>query len=520
MRDALEYCCRAGGGRRPRSAQDAGLAREDSVRPRITKNTGWGTAASTTSRDAASAKSDAAHGANKVDIEFGDPRIGEVVRAVCADVAREGGRAFLVGGCVRDAALGRQPQDADIEVFGVPAARLQALVGARFAVDLVGEAFGVLKIHGVPVDVSLPRRESKSGLGHKGFTVFSDPDLAYEEAAARRDFTINAMSFDPLGGALIDPFGGMRDLAGGVLRHTSPRFAEDPLRVLRGMQFAARFDFGVAPATVVLCRAIEPEGLARERIFAEWKKLVVDGARPSRGLAFLDECGWVRYYPELAAMIECPQEPDWHPEGDVWVHTLHCMDAFAGERLGDPYEDLVVGFGVLCHDFGKPPTTAYEGGRIRSRGHERAGEEPTRAFLGRMTGQTDLIEDVVALVAHHLRPQQLHYARAGDSAIRRLARSVRRIDRLVRVARADRAGRPGHPDDAFPEGDWLLAEARRLAVADAAPAPLVLGRHLIALGLEPGPHFGPILDACYEAQLDGEFATVEDGIAFAERWIR
>lgn len=439
--------------------------------------------------------------------------------AICGDVHAAGGRALLVGGSVRDALQGVVPQDLDVEVYGLAPERLTALLGQRYRFDLVGRAFGVIKLRGVPIDVALPRRESKTGLGHKGFEVLSDPDMTIEEAAMRRDFTINALAFDPLTENLFDPCNGVSDLTAGVLRHTSIKFIEDPLRVLRGMQFAARFDMRVAPETVALCRTLEPEGLSAERVFDEWKKLIVKGVRPSRGLAFLYDCGWITYYPELAALAGCLQEPEWHPEGDVWTHTLHCMDAFAAEeRIGDAWEDLIVGLAVLCHDLGKPATTLFERGRLRSVGHEEAGAGPTRTFLARMTAQQDLIDQVVALVVHHLRPRMLYDARSGDSAIRRLARNVR-IDRLVRVSRADASGRPPLPSDGAEPAEWLLQRAHALEVAAAAPTPVVMGRHLLDSGMKPGPELGRLLAMCYEAQLDGVFATLEDGVAFALKWI-
>jgi tRNA nucleotidyltransferase (CCA-adding enzyme) len=340
------------------------------------------------------------------------------------------------------------------------------------------------------------------------------------EALARRDFTVNSIALEPETGRLIDPYSGVRDLQARTLRHTSAQFSEDPLRVLRAMQFAARFDFEVAPETVALCRTIEPEGLARERIFEEWRKLMLRGVRSSRGLQFLRASGWVRYFPELEALIGCEQEPEWHPEGDVWTHTLHCMDAFGRERTGDPVEDLIVGFGVLCHDLGKPATTRFDNGRLRSHGHEAAGEAPTRSFLARLTNEADLVEAVVPLVVHHLRPVELYEANAGDSAVRRLAHRVQRIDRLVRVARADQAGRPPRPFDGFPAGDWLLERAREHKIESSAPQPLVMGRHLIELGLSPGVQFGELLETCYQAQLDGKFATREEGLQFVRRLLK
>ncbi|MCP4659257.1 MAG: polynucleotide adenylyltransferase [bacterium] len=448
-------------------------------------------------------------------IDIADPQLRHAQEAICRKVAAAGGRALLVGGSVRDALVGLAAEDLDFEVYGLEPERLRALLAEEFPLDLVGRSFGVLKIRHLAIDVAIPRRESKRGLGHRGFEIHSDPSLSVAEAASRRDFTINAIAWDPLRDEFLDPAGGRRDLEAGVLRHVSEKFAEDPLRVLRGMQFAARFGLRVAEETVALCRTIEPEGLARERIFDEWKKLILLGERISSGLDFLRSSGWVEYYPELAALIGCPQEPRWHPEGDVWTHILHVMDAFASERVGQEWEDLVVGFACLCHDLGKPQTTVVEGERIRSKGHDREGEAPTRALLGRLTHQDRLIHEVVPLVREHIMPISLFNAGAGPAAIRRLARRVGRIDRLVRVGRADHGGRPPLPFDGYPAGAWLLAGARDLAVADAAPKPIVMGRHLIELGIAPGRHFKELLEACFEAQLEGGFGDLEGGLEHA-----
>ena len=446
-----------------------------------------------------------------------DEDLAEVLTRVCRAIATAGGRAWLVGGVVRDGFLGLATGDLDLEVFGLSAVDLRATLEKEFELDLVGQSFGIIKLRRWPIDVGLPRREAKIGLGHKGFEVHSDPDMSLPEAAARRDFTLNAVYLDPLTGQVEDPFDGLDDLAHGKLRHTSPAFGEDPLRVLRGMQLAARFDLQVVSETVELCRAIEPEGLTSERIFGEWTKLITLGKVPSRGLAFLRECGWLQYFPELAALPGVRQDPEWHPEGDVWVHTLHCLDAFAAEKIGHPWEDLVVGLAVLCHDLGKPETTTCEDGVIRSLGHEQRGVVATEQFLGRMTSHRKLLVEVKPLVAEHMRPSTLFKAKASDAAIRRLAARVGRIDRLVRVARADVLGRPPLVSTEYPAGDWLLEAARRLEIEKQPPEPLVLGRHLVALGQKPGPAFGGILARCYEAQLAGEITTVDAGIQYAEK---
>ncbi|MEN8007645.1 MAG: polynucleotide adenylyltransferase [Candidatus Krumholzibacteriota bacterium] len=454
----------------------------------------------------------------RLDLDLIDGELLAVLNRLCRTIAAAGGRAWLVGGVVRDLSLGLSAGDLDVEVFGLAAADLHTALAGHFDLNLVGQSFGILKLKGWPIDVGLPRSEAKIGLGHKGFEVHSDPDMPLDEAAARRDFTLNAVYLDPLTGEVEDPFGGLEDLAGGKLRHTSPAFGEDPLRVLRAMQLAARFDLDVVPETVAICRKIEPEGLTSERIFGEWSKLITLGRTPSRGLAFLRDCGWLEYYPELAALPGVPQDPEWHPEGDVWVHTLHCLDAFAEEKIGHPWEDLVVGLAVLCHDLGKPDTTTTGAdGVIRTLGHEQRGVELTGEFLGRMTSHRKLVAEVQPLVAEHMRPATLFREKASDAAIRRLAARVGRIDRLVRVARADVLGRPPLASTDFPAGDWLLAVARRLDIENHPPEPLVQGRHLQALGRKPGPAFGKILQKCYEAQLAGKFTTVEAGIKYVEK---
>ena len=444
-----------------------------------------------------------------------DPALAGPLRQIEQLIRRAGGRTWLVGGCIRDLVLGRQPRDLDLEISGLPPGQLHALLTEHFSLQFVGQAFGVFKLQGLPIDISIPSRMLTDNASVPGLLRQSDPDMDIDEALARRDFTMNAMAWDPDTLELRDPFNGRADLNAHVLRHVSERFAEDQLRVLRGMQLAARFGLTAAPETVALCKTLSQDGQPSERLWEEWKKLLLQGVKPSLGLQFLSDCGWLRFYPELAALQGCEQDPIWHPEGDVWVHTLHCLDWFAMERTGNQDDDLIVGLGILCHDFGKPATTTTDFGRITSRGHEPEGEAPTGHFLERLTNQDDLINEVMPLVLCHLRPRTLHDANASDSAVRRLARQVRRIDRLVRVARADHAGRPPKPFDGFPAGIWLLERARRLEVEDQAPTPIVMGRHLLELGVQPGLDMGRLLDECYEAQLDGLFSTLDEGLTYA-----
>ena len=446
------------------------------------------------------------------------------VKVVAELVKRAGGRALLVGGCVRDGLLGLNPKDFDIECFGISGQDLQRALEAEFELDLVGISFGVIKLKHLEIDVAMPRRETKLGLGHRAFGMEYDPTLTIEEASARRDFTVNAIYSDPLTGEILDPWNGRADLEKRILRHVSPHFVEDPLRVLRGMQFVARFDLTPAPETIEVCRTMTPEGLAPERLFGEWEKLLVQGVKISKGLNFLKDVGWVKYYPELERLIGCKQDPEWHPEGDVWNHTCCCLDAFAKEReegRGKREEDLVVGLAVLCHDFGKPACTSYDSvkKRIRSLGHDEEGVEPTLAFLRRLTNEERLLKEVPPLVRLHMRPFAMWRDKSSDGAIRRLAAKVVRIDRLIRVAAADDAGRPPFPSEPEPLR-WLAEQAERLRVADSAPKPIVQGRDLIALGMKPGVEFGRILKAAYEAQLDGKFNDLKGGIEYVNEKVR
>jgi len=443
----------------------------------------------------------------------------ELALALAQAVKAAGGRALIVGGWVRDRQLGRDSKDLDIEVFGVAADDLLPLVGRFGRVDTVGESFTVFKIDNV--DVSLPRRESKVGRGHKGFAVQGDPNLSLTEAARRRDFTINAMSFDPTTDEVIDPFDGRRDLDARILRMVdATTFADDSLRVLRALQFAARFDLTVDEATKNVCREIPLDDLPSERIWSEVEKLLLQAERPSIGLGLARELGVVeKLFPDLVPLAECPQDPEWHPEGDVWTHTLMVVDE-ARRRIDGLERGPAVAMMVaaLCHDIAKPLTTAVIDGRWRSPGHEEAGVVPTERVLDRLNLHSidgyDARHAVLGLVAQHLKPSAFQKAPTpvSDGAFRRLAMKVD-LELLARFAKADCHGRAGAFDCSAM--DWFLDRARSLGIEHAAPPPVLLGRHLLALGVPPGPRMGVILKAVYERQLDGNVKTIEEAIAAA-----
>jgi tRNA nucleotidyltransferase (CCA-adding enzyme) len=447
--------------------------------------------------------------------------IPEKVIALARAVRDAGGRALHVGGSVRDLLMGAQPKDWDLEIYNVQPTELRSLLDRFGPVNVVGEAFTVYKL-GSDLDVSLPRRERKSGRGHRAFVIEGDPSMSFSDAARRRDFTVNAILQDPLTGEIIDPFAGQQDIKDKILRAVSAEtFAEDSLRVLRAAQLAARLEFDIARETVDLCRTVDLSDLPPERVWGEVEKLLF-ARRPSVGLNWLRELRAIpQLFPELDALIDVPQDSEWHPEGDVFVHTTLVTDR-ARERIDDlPYaRQITVMVAAVAHDFGKPATTKFVDGRLRSRGHEEAGVPPTITFLDRLKLHTldgyDVRAQVVALVRDHLKPGEFFKKRdeVGDGAFRRLARKCE-LDLLYRVAAADSLGRnadwvPREKWFTADAQDWFINRARELDVETRPPAPILLGRHLLEMGLGPGPRVGEITKAVYELQLDGRVRTLEE----------
>jgi tRNA nucleotidyltransferase (CCA-adding enzyme) len=459
------------------------------------------------------------------------PPVPDKVIDLAKAVRAAGGRALLVGGCVRDPLMGIKPKDWDLEVYGLEPATLRAILDRFGSVNVVGEAFTVYKI-GSDLDVSLPRRERKSGRGHRAFVIDGDPTMSVDEATLRRDFTVNAILQDPLTEELIDPFHGSGDLKSGVLRAvSSDTFGEDSLRVLRAAQFAARFQFQIDEATIAMCRQIDLSDLPPERIWGEIEKLLLLAERPSLGFQWLQKLTDLkRLFPEIASLIDVPQDPEWHPEGDVFIHTLLTIDRARELIEGLSYSRRVtVMLAAVAHDFGKPPTTAFLEGRWRSRGHEEAGVAPTESFLNRLNVHTiegyDVRTQVIALVREHLKPGEFYKKKdeVGDGAFRRLARKCE-LDLLYRVASADSLGRNAEwvPREKWYDAEaqeWFIARAKELEVAQAAPNPILLGRHLIELGVQPGPAMGELTRAVYEMQLDGRVTNLEEAIEAARKII-
>ncbi len=459
------------------------------------------------------------------------PGLPEKITKLAKTIEQNGGRAMLVGGCVRDELMNAEPKDFDVEVYGVEPQKLKEILESFGKVETVGEAFTVYKL-GNDLDVSLPRRERKTGKGHRGFLIEGDPNMSFAEAAKRRDFTINAILKDALTGEIIDIYGGRKDIGNKILRAVSKdTFTEDSLRVLRAARFAARFEFEIDEETIEICRRIDVTDLPKERIWGELEKLLLKARKPSIGLRWLYDLRVVeQLFPEMNALVGVPQEKEWHPEGNVDLHTLMVVDE-ARKLIDDlPYaKKVTVILAALCHDFGKPETTRFFDGRWRSHAHDEAGVAPTISFLDKLgictINNFAVREQVIQLVRYHLLPGMFYKQREtlGDGAFRRLARKVE-PDLLYRVSRADSLGRNPEwlPKEKWFDAkaqEWFIERARQLSVESEAPKKILMGRHLKELGLEQSPHMGDIIKAVYELQLDGKVTNLEEAIMEAEKLI-
>ncbi len=447
-------------------------------------------------------------------------RIAEAVRAA-------GGRALVVGGYPRDMVmhqkLGKrlETKDVDLEVYGLGLNELKELIEPIHHVNSVGASFGVLKVS--TLDVSLPRKDSKTGQGHRGFVIEADPQLSHAEAARRRDFTINTLALDPLTGELFDEHHGVHDIERQMLRMVDPdTFGDDPLRALRAMQFVGRFGFTIESETLQLARSLDLHELSHERIGEEWTKLLLKSEHPSAGLKAALELGVIeQLHPEFMALTDTPQEPEWHPEGSVWNHTLLAADVAAGiirrEGLGRD-EALTVVLGAICHDLGKSLTTARdpETGRIRSHEHARAGVPLARQFMQVLCIPARISKKVERIVFDHMFLPEVR--RAKDAAIRRLAKRLHpaTVQELIWVTEADFCGRTLKNQD-LSLIRLFQKRSDELAVTNAPIEPLVLGRDLIELGIKPGKEMGHILHLLEAAQIDGQFSTREEGIEYYKK---
>lgn len=425
----------------------------------------------------------------------------DVAEQIAERVADAGGRAYFVGGFVRDRLMGNPGKDIDLEIHGVSRSALEAILDAVGDRLEYGRSFGIYSLRGCDIDVALPRRERLCGSGHRAFDVEIDPFIGAEKAASRRDFTINAMMEDVLSGEILDPFGGREDLRAGILRHVcDDTFPEDPLRVLRCAQFAARFRFTPAPETIALCRTMDVSSLSCERVYAEMEKALLRADRPSIFFTCLRDMEQLDvWFPEVKALIGVQQNPRYHGEGDVFQHTMLVLNEAAALRERAEYPGALM-LAALAHDFGKAICTEIIDGNIRSTNHEILGLPLAEAFLRRLTSHRELTENVLNLIRLHMRPSPLAQENASVKATNRLFEEALHPADLILLSCADCRGQilsvPRMDAEPFLRERYALYR-QRLA------QPCVTGKDLVAAGLKPGEDFGELLALARKLQLAG-----------------
>jgi len=436
-----------------------------------------------------------------------DPKY-DKVHIIVATIKQQGGRALLVGGAVRDMVMNLPIKDIDIEVYGLMEEQLENILQQFGPVSLVGKAFGVLRIHGLDIDWSLPRADSP---GRKP-TVVVDPHMSVETAARRRDLTMNAMAFDLITKELIDPCGGKSDIHNKILRTPDTRFfVQDPLRFYRVMQFIGRFEMMPDNELNDVCKTMDIAGVSRERIEEEFKKLLLRSQRPSLGIRWLHKIGRLReILPELADTVGVMQNPKWHPEGDVFEHSMQSLDAavFITQKYDNEFDRLILLYAALCHDLGKATTSCVVDGEIKSIGHEKDSKILTRTMLKRITHNVDLIEAVSSLVLYHMTPLQFTQNKAKLSAYQRLANKLSphvNMSMLIDLCVADKRGRNsvGHQPLTidFPDVAIFKEKTEQANVLSSKVEPLLKGADVSDI-VPAGPQMGKLLKYAYEVQIE------------------
>lgn len=428
-----------------------------------------------------------------------------IMRKIVKALHEKGARILLVGGAVRDLFLGLPTKDLDIEVHQLSVAMVESVLKKFGPVSTVGKAYGVLRLHGLDVDWSVPRGE---GAGRKP-KVFVDPFMSVQNAFRRRDLTINALGIDLVTFELVDPFGGLRDLKKGMLRSCDEKkFLEDPLRFFRVMQFIGRFGMQPDAKLNALCKKMSVKKVSVERIDAEMQKLFLKSKKPSLAFVWLKKVGRLKdIFPELYALIGVQQNPSWHPEGEVFEHTMQVLDAAAQLPYEDDEKKIMSMYAALCHDLGKAHVTEEEEGRLVSKGHAEVGIPLTKKFLKRVTRNKELISAVATLVQYHMLPGQFAASGAKPPAYKRLARKLAPLTMqdLARLALADKRGRnpkKGAPlRKSFNDITLFLKNARKAQVLVSVEEPVLLGRDLLDV-VAPGPQLGNWLKKAYELQLE------------------
>lgn len=441
----------------------------------------------------------------------------EMAKKMATLVSNEGGCAYFVGGYVRDILRNDPGKDIDVEIHGITPSKLKEILTSLGTVMEIGESFGIFGLKGYSLDIAMPRTETNRGRGHKDFDIFVDPNIGTLKAAKRRDFTINAMMQNVLTGEIIDHFGGIEDLKNGIIRHIdSETFVEDPLRVLRAAQFAARFEFDIAPETVQLCRGMDISTLPSERILGELEKALTKAEKPSIFFELMRKMGHLSvWFPEAEAIIGIEQNPKHHAEGDVWVHTMMVLDQVAKIKH---YASDVLGLmlSAVTHDFGKAICTEIVNGEIHSYGHEIKGLPIIKTFMSRLTRESRLIKYVLNLSEYHMKPNTLAATGASIKSTNKMFDKSVDPPALLCLAVADGLGKIA-PREYISYDDFFI---KRLAIyREYMSRPYVTGQDLIDAGIQPSKNFSEYLEYAHKLRLAGieKDSALRQTLAFARK---
>lgn len=441
----------------------------------------------------------------------------KMARRLAELVAEKSGTAYFVGGYVRDRLMKRICKDIDIEVHGISVDALEEILDSLGNRMKIGESFGIYGIKGCSIDIALPRRECPCGKGHRDFYVIADPFIGTEKAASRRDFTVNALMENILTGEIIDHFDGVNDIENKIIRHVNDNtFPEDPLRVLRAAQFAARFEFEISDETIALCSGIDLSTLSKERIEMELMKALLKAEKPSLFFESLRKMNQLKtWFAEVLQLIGVPQNERYHMEGDVWNHTMMVLDEAAKycECVTYPYGFMMT---ALVHDFGKIICTENKNGVYHAYDHEIKGLSMVSEFLHRITNEKKLIRYVLNMTELHMKPNILAGAGSSVKSTNKLFdRAVSPID-LIYFAQADDNGRKTLVERTSTK-EFLI---ERLNIYNEMMArPYVTGKDLIDAGLVPDKNFRDILEYAHKLRISGveKKSALKQTISYASK---
>ena len=420
---------------------------------------------------------------------------------IAKNVSDKGGRTFFVGGCVRDEILNQDIKDIDIEIHNITVETLLDILKEFGEIQKIGASFGVFNIKGYDVDIAMPRKEKSSGRGHRDFEIYVDPFIGYEEAAKRRDFTMNALMKDVLTGEIIDSFGGIEDIKNKVIKHVNDEsFCEDPLRVFRCAQFASRFEFKVDKDTLDLSSKVDVSYLAFERVFDELKKALLKSDKPSIFFETLRNINKLSpWFKEVEDLIKIEQSKVHHPEGNVFNHTMLVLDEAAKLRSKSK-DEMSFMMAALCHDFGKITATEIkDDGKITAHGHEIESEKLANIFLDRISNKHNLKKQVLNLTKLHMKPNQIYNIAKKKTMMKMWDECICPED-LILLAKADHLGRDKREN--YDEIEKILNDSLN-DYKELMSKPQVLGRDLIANGLKPDKNFSKLIELGHKLHLSG-----------------